>query len=72
MRYLPLIGSLLFTLPTIGGAVQFSCPQKGVITIWEVKETQTGEVFCAKQKFTFSGSIALPSKRGGLYAEMQT
>ena len=65
-KTIPIVGLLL--LPTIGGAVQFSCPQKGVVTIWKVKETQIGEVFCVKQKLTFSGSIALPDpKRGEVY-----
>jgi len=59
----------LFLLPTIAtAAVQFNCPQKGVVTVWEVKTTKEGEVFCAKQKLQFSGSIALPDpKQGEVY-----
>ena len=64
MRYLPFIG-LLFILSSYSGAVQFSCPQKGVVTVWKVKETSYGEVFCAKQKLTFSGNIALPDPKEG-------
>ena len=66
MRYLPLIGSLLFTFPTIGGAVQFSCLQGGTVTIWEVKTTKEGDVFCVKQKFQFTGVIALPDPQKGV------
>jgi len=68
-KTIPIVGLLL--LPTIGGAVQFSCPQKGVVTNWKIKETQTGEVFCAKQKFTFSGSIALPDPQKGKVYTLQ-
>jgi len=69
MRYLPFpfIG-LFFVLSSYSGAVQFSCPNKGVITIWEVETTKEGEVFCAKQKLQFSGSITLPDpKQGEVY-----
>ena len=65
-KTIPIVG--LFLLPTIGGAVQFNCPQKGIVTVWEVKTTKEGEVFCAKQKLQFSGSIALPDpKQGEVY-----
>ena len=64
MRYLTVLG-LFFALSFYCGAVQFSCPQKGTVTIWEAKQTQTGEVVCVKQKFTFSGSIALPDPQKG-------
>ena len=65
-KTIPIVG--LFLLPTIGGAVQFSCPQKGVVTVWEVKNTPSGEVFCSKQKLQFTGVIALPDpKQGEVY-----
>jgi len=63
-KTIPIVG--LFLLPTITmGAVQFSCPQKGEVTVWEVKETQTGEVVCSKRKFQFTGIIALPEPQKG-------
>jgi len=62
-KTIPIVGLLL--LPTLVGAVQFSCPQKGIVTVWKIKQTQIGEVVCVKQKFTFSGSIALPDPQKG-------
>ena len=66
-KTIPIVG--FFFLPTFAmGAVQFSCPQKGTVTIWEVKTTKEGDVFCAKQKLQFTGSIALPDpQRGEVY-----
>ena len=66
-KTIPIVG--LFLLPTITmGAVQFSCPQKGEVTVWKVKNTTNGEILCAKQKFQFTGAIALPDpKQGEVY-----
>ena len=65
-KTIPIVGLLLPTLTM--GAVQFSCPQKGVITIWKVKTTTNGEILCVKRKFQFKGVIALPDpKQGEVY-----
>jgi len=72
MRYLPLIG-LFLILSSYSGAAQFSCPQKGTVTIWkEGKRKPNQRDILRKTETHVFGFYSPPQPQAGvgLYLEM--
>jgi hypothetical protein len=57
-----LLGLVLFTVPSFTFGAEFYCPNGGTVTVLVKKETPAGEVVCVKDRFSFTGYVALSPK----------